>query len=75
MLRRSLHDGDGLRPVDLVDPAPLDGRVTAHFGDVPLFGPDGPTAGDVNQGSLGDCWLIAALASVADGDPRSHRHG
>jgi hypothetical protein len=68
-LRGSLHDDAGLRPVDLVDPASLDDRVAAHFGDVPLFGPGGPTAGDVNQGSLGDCWLLAALASVADGDP------
>ena len=68
-LRASLNDDVGIQPGDLVDPAALDGRVTAHFGDVPLFGPGGPAVGDVNQGSIGDCWLLAAFASVADGDP------
>jgi hypothetical protein len=30
-----------------------------------LFGPDGPTYLDVQQGAVGDCWLLASLAEVA----------
>ena len=34
-----------------------------------LFGPNGPSYLDVQQGQLGDCWLMASLAEVADRDP------
>jgi hypothetical protein len=30
-----------------------------------LFGPNGPSYLDVNQGAVGDCWLLASLAEVA----------
>ncbi len=30
-----------------------------------LFGPNGPSYQDVEQGGLGDCWLLASLAEVA----------
>lgn len=32
----------------------------------PLFATTGPTMGSVNQGYLGDCYLLAGLAEVAD---------
>lgn len=32
----------------------------------PLFATSGPTMGSVNQGYLGDCYLLAGLAEVAD---------
>ncbi|MEX3920534.1 C2 family cysteine protease [Paraburkholderia sp. BR10872] len=36
----------------------------------PLFGTSGaPTANDVNQGRVGDCYLMAALACVAQDEP------
>ncbi|MBP0596397.1 hypothetical protein J8I87_43885, partial [Paraburkholderia sp. LEh10] len=36
----------------------------------PLFGTSGaPTANDVNQGGVGDCYLMAALACVAQDEP------
>jgi hypothetical protein len=69
-LRWSLDDPRGLRPVDLADPTALRGfDVTAHLGALPLWGPDGPLASDVHQGVLGDCSLLAVLASVAAADP------
>lgn len=35
------------------------------FRNTPLYADDGPNASDVNQGQLGDCWLEAALSSMA----------
>ena len=35
----------------------------------PLYGSGGPTMADINQGYLGDCYLLSALAEVADQDP------
>jgi hypothetical protein len=35
-----------------------------------LFGSNGPSYLDVQQGGLGDCWLLAGLAEVADRDPQ-----
>jgi trimeric autotransporter adhesin len=32
----------------------------------PLFGASGPSMNDVNQGYLGDCYLLSSLAEVAD---------
>lgn len=72
-LRTALGDGLGERAVDLTDPTPVDARVTAHLGDIPLFGPGGPSIDDVNQAGLGDCWLEAVLAGVADSRPATIR--
>ena len=35
----------------------------------PLYGASGPTMSDINQGYLGDCYLLASLAEVANQDP------
>ncbi|MGA2253370.1 MAG: C2 family cysteine protease [Thermoguttaceae bacterium] len=35
-----------------------------------LFGPGGPSYLDVQQGYVGDCWLLASLAEVAARDPQ-----
>lgn len=46
----------------------------ASFRDLrgPLFGPSGkPMVGDVNQGYLGDCYLIAAMGAVAAQSPET----
>ena len=34
-----------------------------------LFGANGPSYLDVQQGAVGDCWLLASLAEVAQRDP------
>jgi Calpain family cysteine protease/Fibronectin type III domain len=34
-----------------------------------LFGANGPSSLDVQQGAVGDCWLMASLAEVAVRDP------
>jgi hypothetical protein len=35
----------------------------------PLFAPGGPRMSDVNQGALGDCFVLAPLAEMASQDP------
>lgn len=40
----------------------------ASFADRALFA-DGPQFTDIEQGSLGDCYYLASLASLADADP------
>jgi hypothetical protein len=41
----------------------------ADFSDSPLFSRFGPQASDVKQGQVGDCFLLSALASVAQVNP------
>ena len=38
-----------------------------------LFGTNGPSYLDVQQGKVGDCWLLASLAEVAARDPQDIR--
>lgn len=42
-----------------------------RFDDVPLFldGAHGVRGDQVRQGALGDCWLLATMASLADANP------
>src|SRR5208283_2122475 len=35
----------------------------------PLYGTAGPTMSDINQGYLGDCYLLSSLAEVANQNP------
>jgi hypothetical protein len=59
---------------DLPDPALSDTTATyINYANHPLFGAAGPAAGDVAQGNLGDCYLLASLASVAQVDPAQIR--
>jgi len=41
----------------------------ADFGGSPLWGPSGPEADDVIQGSLGDCYFMAMISNIARTDP------
>ncbi len=49
--------------VMLVDHPAANGAYTVVSGK--LFGTNGPSYMDVQQGSVGDCWLLASLAEVA----------
>jgi hypothetical protein len=72
---------DGDRLADPTAP----GRTYRTFADRPLFAGDwaktrgpspgftGPTAADARQGPLGNCWLIAGLAAVAQDSPTTLR--
>ena len=40
----------------------------------PLFNSGGPSYLDVEQGAVGDCWLMASLAEVAARDPQDIRN-
>ncbi len=45
-----------------------DSKHVAVGNDVPIFSRE-PTPDDVNQGGIGDCYLVAALASIARTNP------
>jgi hypothetical protein len=51
---------------DLVDPT--SSYSYSNFSNRPLW-VDGPEYNDIRQGSLGDCYFLASLASLADTDP------
>lgn len=36
---------------------------------LPLYGPTGPSPSDINQGIIGDCYLLASLAEIAYQNP------
>jgi hypothetical protein len=56
--------------VKTIDPTTTEIDITyKSFASDPLFGTDGPTASDINQGYLGDCYLLSTLSSVARTDP------
>ena len=38
---------------------------TGHFGFLPIFGPDGPSAADIVQGKIGNCAVMAGWAGLA----------
>lgn len=44
---------------------PTDGLNYKNFADRPLFANSGPSENDIDQGGLGDCWLMASMGAVA----------
>ena len=57
-------------PTFFIEPK-VDSNVTGwkNVSSDPLFAPGGPSANDIYQGNVGDCWFVAALASSALHDP------
>jgi hypothetical protein len=45
------------------------GTTYRNFANQPLFAASGPTADDIRQGYVGDCYYLSALAAVAKVDP------
>jgi hypothetical protein len=59
-----------LSSIKLSDPALTSSASSyANFSTRPLFSKYGPKVEDVTQGQLGDCYLLASLASVAKVNP------
>jgi hypothetical protein len=72
------YDGAGwnrfqLDPAVIANPAAATGYSPAPAG-APLFNSGGPSYLDVEQGQVGDCWLMASLAEVAARDPQDIRN-
>jgi hypothetical protein len=51
----------------------LSGFTYKSFSADPLFSSSGPSALDIKQGDLGDCWYVASLAAIAQTDPNQIR--
>ena len=66
------NDVNGLTDL-LSNPAAATGYSPAPA-DAPLFNIGGPSYLDVEQGWVGDCWLLASLAEVAARDPQDIRN-
>lgn len=58
---------------NLADPAAGAGVSYRNFSSKPLFATAGPSADDVNQGHVGDCWYLATLAAIATTDANAIR--
>ena len=53
----------------IAEPA-VDGGVTyANFSNDPIFASTGPSADDIFQGNIGDCYFLSVLSSTAKVDP------
>lgn len=56
---------------NLVDPITTSTSITySRFSNRPLFSQAGPSANDVSQGAVGDCYFLATLSSVAQVSPQ-----
>jgi hypothetical protein len=70
---RANRIGLDLNGGNLADPAVEAGAVYANFASDPLFASTGPSADDVDQGYVGDCWYLASLAATARTNPNAIR--
>jgi Ca2+-binding RTX toxin-like protein len=61
-------DGDRL-----ADPAVPAGYTARAFAGNPLFAKSGPGIDDIQQGRLGDCYLLAGLGAIAKDAPQTLR--
>ncbi len=59
------NNGAANEPTAAVSYSPVSGS---------LFGPNGPSYLDVQQGAAGDCWLLASFAEVAAREPSDIRN-
>ncbi len=57
----------------IADPTATDNYTYRNFGNLKLFGTQGPTELDVRQGAIGDCYFLAGLGSIATRMPTSIR--
>ena len=71
---RAARIGVDLNGGNLADPALSDASARyRNFAANPLFSTAGPTADDIGQGYVGDCWYVATLAAIARTNPNAIR--
>jgi len=61
-------DGDSI-----IDPTISSSLSYRRFANLPLFSSRGPQFDDIDQGGLGDCWMLAGLSAVAQDSPTTLR--
>jgi hypothetical protein len=67
---RAARPSTDLNGEDLSDPGVDDLSASyQNFAADPLFATDGPSADDVIQGYMGDCWYLSTLAAIARTNP------
>jgi len=67
-------DGDAIddpAPVPPNAPGVSGSYANLYHGYRPLFASAGPTADDIDQGAVGDCWLMAGMGSAAHTNPEA----
>jgi Ca2+-binding RTX toxin-like protein len=57
------------KQIEVAEPTTSANAPLGDFASHPLFSASGPTAADVVQGQLGDCWWLSTLAAVAQAKP------
>lgn len=62
--------GGSIDPISDTTPKPVDGDTATSLPNEELFGAGGPSAKDVEQGNLGDCYFLSTLGGVATEDPQ-----
>ncbi len=73
MLRRLKVDSQQVADQPGLDENHATDQTTYKDFGGPAFGPDAPTPKAVNQGSLGDCWFMAAMGATARQKPGALR--
>ena len=70
-LQHCVHTASGVKLLPLNEPAPLNAATSSYkdYSGDPLFAPGGPSADDVHQRGIGDCYYMAALSAIAGQDP------
>jgi len=64
---RTNRVGTNLNGENLADPIVTDATIKyTNFSTNPLFSSTGPSADDVSQGYVGDCWFLASLSAIAE---------
>jgi len=67
-------DGQTIAEPSLIGTSETFSGTYMNFSSQPLFSSSGPVIADVNQQSIGDCYLMSGLGTIANVDPQQIRN-